>query len=850
MTSRREFIKKSVLLSSAAGLSTVLPSSIQRALAINPDTHSTYLDAEHIVILMQENRSFDHCFGTLKGVRGFNDPRAFRLANGNPVWLQTDKRGKTYAPFRLNIQDTKSTWMGDLPHSRSSQVDAHNYGQHDKWLIASHLSDKRYSEIPFTLGYYNREDIPFNYAMADAFTVCDQNFSSAMTSTWPNRHYMWTGTIREKPHDATSRAHIRNDLDFGEANWPTYPERLEKNGISWRIYQNDLTCGGGFTGEERSWLSNFICNTFEYFSQYNVKFSARYATSLREQISKITNEIKSLKERLKSMSNADQEFQKSQNALTKKEEVLTKAQAEFKYYTKEKFSQLSPLEKNLYQKAFTTNKNDPDYHTLTPLTYTDGDTERTVNIPKGDVLYQFRHDVDHGTLPTVSWLVSPQKFSDHPSAPWYGTWMVSEILDILTKNPDVWKKTIFILTYDENDGYYDHIPSFMPPNTRQANPGKCSDGIDAKVEYIPLEQELQYGVNKNAARGSQIGLGYRVPMIVASPWSRGGRVNSQVFDHTSILQFLEVFLSQKYNKEVREDNISTWRRTICGDLTSVFTKYQEEQKKKEYILKRDPVVEKIYNAQFKQEPAGYKALTFQEVEQIKADTLSSEYLPQQEKGVKPACALPYQLYVDGNRSRDGKNIELQFQASNEIFGNHSAGSPFNVYSILPYQSEQQANTYEPFRVWHYAVSAGDTLKDQWPINAFKDNAYHLRVNGPNGFFREFKGDDTDPNIIVHCDYERSKDTLTGHLLIHLQNLDAKQEYNLEIIDNAYRKNWSQSVVLKPDASESMVIKLDKSFGWYDISVQVRNFQKFEKQYAGRVETGKEGFSDPLMGRII
>src|SRR5262245_41959799 len=120
MDSRREFLKKAILLSGGAGLSNALPASIARALAINPNPGSNYWDAENVVILMQENRSFDHCFGTLRGVRGFNDPRAITLTNKNLVWLQTNEAGETYAPFRFDIRDTKITWMGDIPHSRSS----------------------------------------------------------------------------------------------------------------------------------------------------------------------------------------------------------------------------------------------------------------------------------------------------------------------------------------------------------------------------------------------------------------------------------------------------------------------------------------------------------------------------------------------------------------------------------------------------------------------------------------------------------------------------------------------------------------------------------------------------------
>src|SRR6478736_3789048 len=126
MSDRRTFIKNAALLSGGMGLWGSLPASIQKAFAINPDPGTTFLDAEHVVLLMQENRSFDHCYGTLQGVRGFNDPRAIQLPNKNLVWAQYNKKGETYAPFRLNIKDTKATWMSSLPHSWENQVDARN----------------------------------------------------------------------------------------------------------------------------------------------------------------------------------------------------------------------------------------------------------------------------------------------------------------------------------------------------------------------------------------------------------------------------------------------------------------------------------------------------------------------------------------------------------------------------------------------------------------------------------------------------------------------------------------------------------------------------------------------------
>src|ERR1700754_2624729 len=224
---RRDFIKKAALLAGATSLAGLIPASIQKAMAINPAPGSTYLDAEHIVILMQENRSFDHTYGMLKGVRGYNDPRAIDLPNKNKVWLQSNKAGETYAPFRLDIKGTKATWMSSLPHSWSNQVNARNDGKYDQWLNVKQNSNKEYRHMPLTMGYYNREDIPFYYALADAFTVCDQNFCSCLTGTTPNRLHLWTGTIRSKP-SADSPAHVLNsDADYStEVSWSTFPERL------------------------------------------------------------------------------------------------------------------------------------------------------------------------------------------------------------------------------------------------------------------------------------------------------------------------------------------------------------------------------------------------------------------------------------------------------------------------------------------------------------------------------------------------------------------------------------------------------------------------------------------------
>ncbi len=852
MDNRREFLKKSFLVSGAVGLSGSLPASIAKALAINPAQGSSYLDAEHVVILMQENRSFDHCFGTMRGVRGFNDPRAIKLPNKNLVWLQTNNAGETYAPFHFDIHDTKITWMGSVPHSRSSQVDANNLGKYDQWLNAKRPSDKRYANMPLTLGHYNRNDLPFNYAMADAFTICDQNFSSAMTSTWPNRLYLWGGTIREeKSEDA--KAYIRNEIPYGEARWKTFPERLEENGISWKVYQNDINAGGGFTGDERAWLSNFGCNPLEFLAQYNVRFYPRYVESLKKRAETLPNEIVEIESKIKAMSSSDKGFDKLQKEIAKKKEVLNDTNDQLIKWASANFKELSEFQKNIYTKAFTTNEQDPYYHELDTLTYDDSGVERKLPVPKGDVLYQFRKDVDSGQLPSVSWLVPSQNFSDHPSAPWYGSWLTSEILDILTKNPEVWKKTIFILTYDENDGYFDHVPPFVPPDPKNPMTGKCSPGIDTSVEFVRLQSELNEGVPKKEARGGPIGLGFRVPMIVASPWSRGGKVCSQVFDHTSPLQFLEEFINKKFNKNVREENISEWRRTVCGNLTSVFTLYDENKQQVPYLT-RDPFLEKIYNAKFKEAPSGFKKLTSDEIKQINIDPATSKLMSTQEPGMRPANPLPYQLYAGGRLSDDKKYFEIKMEARNEVFGNRSAGSPFIVYAPGEYLSLESESKKEkssaPVRNWHYAVTAGDALREKWAIDSFEKNNYHLCLYGPNGFFREFIGNAKDPQIEILCEYERNrlaKSKLTGNLELRIKNLDSKDSCNLRVTDHGYGKPELFKQI-SSSGEEIIVLNLKESSGWYDFSIAIKDSDEFLRRYAGRIETGDESTSDPLLGR--
>lgn len=819
MDTRREFLRKAMLFSGVAGMATI-PPSILKSLSINPGEGTTYLDAEHIVLLMQENRSFDHAFGTLRGVRGFNDPRAITLPDANKVWLQKNAAGETYAPFRFDIKDTKITWMGSLPHSRESQTGARNNGRYDNWIEAKKIGNKEYENIPLTMGYYTREDIPFYYALADAFTICDQNFCSSLTPTDPNRLYFWSGTVRAK-HDENSRAFIDNDSIEKGIEWRTFPELLEQNNISWKVYQNEIAADGGFTGEEDVWLSNFGDNPLEYYKQYNVTLSKRFIDYLPEKIIKLQDEIKGLQTKIPTLTTGGKELEDAQKHLKEIQDALEQAKLDKEELTREKYNNLSDYLKRIHEKAFAVNSMDPYQHDLTPLQYTDEDTERVINIPKGDVLHQFRQDVQNGKLPTVSWLAAPETFSDHPSSPWFGSWYLSEVIDILTKDPEVWKKTIFILAYDENDGYFDHVPPFTAPDHRNPATGKVSESIDTAVENVILEKDVT----------GSIGLGFRVPLIVASPWSRGGYVNSQVFDHTSTLQFLEVFLNNKFQKNIKETNITQWRRTVCGDLTSVFRKYNGERISGLPFLEKKPFIESIYNPKFKNIPSNYKALSAGEIAQVNKNPNESDYMPQQEKGIRPACSLPYELYADGNLNKEKNGFEITLQAGNTLFKNKSAGSPFIVHA--------RNYLHNDFTEKNYAVIAGDKLQDEWKVNDFLNSLYHLSVYGPNGFYRKFQGNDNDPGMQFFLRQNKNA--------IELKCINMSAEnYLITIKDNAYKANTIFKQMAAKVPNTLITISLDKSSGWYDFTITTKNNNSFEKRYAGHIETGKDNISDPVM----
>lgn len=837
--SRRDFLKKAALITGGTSIWSAMPVAIQKAMAIAAEPGTTFYDAEHVVLLMQENRSFDHCFGTMKGVRGFNDPRTITLPDKNPVWLQPDKNGNRFTPFRFDIKDTKATWMQGTPHSWENQVDARNKGKYDGWIEAKRPG-KAFAHIPLTMGYYSREDLPFYYALADAFTVCDQHFCAALTGTTTNRNYFWTGKTHNGPKD---KAKVRNgELTYGkEANWTTFPERLEDHGISWKIYQNELSISTVLEGEDESLLANFTDNNLEWFSQFNVRYSPGHYEYLEKRNKELTKELTELKKQLRS---DDSDQTTIEQKIEEKADDLAQLKKYMQQWNPENFKKLSERAKNLHQKAFQRNEEDQDFHKTEVLSYTENGEKRETKIPKGDIFHQFRKDVKEDKLPTVSWLVAPQKFSDHPSAPWYGAWYVSEIMNILTENPEMWKKTIFIVNYDENDGYFDHIPPFVPPSPYTEN-GAMSAGLSSVGELVTQEEELKAGFNKQDARTSPVGLGYRVPLIIASPWSRGGYVNSEVCDITSTIMFLEKFLSKKTGKKIEEPNISSWRRAISGDLTSAFRPYQGESINFPTPVDKVDFVQQIYNAKFKDLPSNFNALTKEEAEKIAQNPTESDYLPKQEVGVKPSNALKYDLKVDGKLNSEKKEFQIKFKADTEIFGADSLGAPFNVYAPNKYLNKETGQ-FEAVKTWAFAVKSGDELAFSWPLEEFENQTYHLRVYGPNGFFREFIGTASHEGLEVESKQVVKNKKPSTVLELLLKN-NSSNEIRLIAQDQVYDK-FEKKISIAPNSQKTLAIDTGKSQGWYEVNVFTSD-KVFLQTFAGRLETGKESISDPLMGRV-
>jgi phospholipase C len=310
-----------------------------------------------------------------------------------------------------------------------------------------------------------------------------------------------------------------------------------------------------------------------------------------------------------------------------------------------------------------------------------------------DLFEPLRDDVRRSRLPQVSWIVAPEAFSEHGNWPAnYGAWYLSQVLDALTSNPDVWSKTVLFLTYDENDGFFDHMIPPTPPFQ-----GRGRSTVDTSNEIFPG--------NPGNPRWPY-GLGFRVPMIVISPWSKGGWVCSEVFDHTSLIRFIQRRFAQS-RPELIESNITAWRRTICGDLTAAFD-----------FERPNAAPAKLPDT------AAYEPPDRDRHPDYVPSPPTQQTLPVQEPGVRHARGLPYELNTEGTADFSHGAFRIDFANTGR------AGVCFQVFS---------GNSADLPRT--YTVEAGKALFDSWTAAQGK---YDISAFGPNGFLRTFRGSVSSP----------------------------------------------------------------------------------------------------------
>ncbi|MGH8173551.1 MAG: alkaline phosphatase family protein, partial [Rhodanobacteraceae bacterium] len=429
-------------------------------------------------------------------------------------------------------------------------------------------------------------------------------------------------------------------------------------------------------------------------------------------------------------------------------------------------------------------------------------TRTGTNVANGDTYFDILEaDVAAGTLPAVSWIVAPEAFSEHSNWPAnFGAWYIAQVLDILTSNPDLWSKTALFITYDENDGFFDHVvPPYAPWSTSVG-----LSTVDAANEYFGGDDSYGPG---------PYGLGNRVPMIIVSPWTRGGWVCSETFDHTSLIRFIERRFGEG-NLELTETNITPWRRAVCGDLTSAFDFATPNEG-----LPSLPTT------------LGYEPPDHDRHEDYVPVPPSTQSVPLQEPGVRPARALPYVLAVSGRIDAGDGRYWLDF------LNTGNAAAAFQVYA---------GNRSDG--PWTYTAGAGDEVSDYWSAVAVTHGIYDLSAYGPNGFLRTFAGDmilATDGSS-ANPEITATYDALSNTLLLHVVN-DGAADCTLTLRANHYSDAAPESHTVAAGTSIDIAWPLAASAHWYDITLTSDHDDWYKRRLAGHIETGQPSTSDPAFG---
>lgn len=693
--SRRGFLGTAAAATALAAAGSLLPPSVQAAMA-RPTAPGSLQSIKHVIVLMQENRSFDHYFGSLRGVRGYGDHSVPRLPNGKSMFEQPRATGETVLPFSLRKAaelagrpGTDIQYLGDLDHSFKGTTTAWNNGWCDQWIPAKSAS---------TMTFYERQDIPLQYELADTFTICDAYHCSVNGSTNPNRNYLWSGTTGKEP--GTNNRAVTNaayGYDHAGYDWTTYPERLEQAGVSWRIYQD--------------W-DNFTDNAVEYFQTFKAIG--------RKMLASVEGKLRTT-----------EEFYDHLAGKPAAEQERLLAQLEQGRAT------LTDAERSLFDKAMWRGRPDT-------------------------LLDRLGADITSGTLPQVSWLVPSAADSEHPGAstPVGSANFVYRLLDTVASNPDTWDSTAIFLNFDENDGYFDHVP---PPVQPRPASGESADWTTARP----------------------IGLGPRVPMTVVSPWTVGGYVSSEIFDHTSVLRFLERWTG------VQEPNISPWRREVCGDLTGVFN----------------------FQAPGTPPTLDHPAAVPAKISRWRPNPPAVQVAPIQEDGSRPARPLPYRPRVSAT-AQPGKLVLA--------LGN--SGTRSTHFTVYGYTGE----VTEPRHV--------DVLGSQSVELPLGSGAFDVVVTGPNRFQYELKGSTAGAASGVDVSVNGRR----GNKAVELEVRNNGATTVTLALQSLQYAPGRDSVKLK--AGHSKKIGWDTMNGWYDVEITAAEDATFRRRLTGREEDGREGVS--------